>query len=406
MFRNKQHKFLLGLLAGLLGLTLAVGPLVAQADPKEDFAATERQLAAKAAEVRTLADEVQLLDETIDAKTRYIADVSVRVAKARQELALINADLTSMQQQRQLAQQQLSRFVRADYMDKVPSDYELLVGDESLADGLARLTYNGSFQRLADRVVKKLSKVEKQIGQRQAEAQTRYAALDELESGAEREAAELSAIRAVKQQFFNQTQGQEDIFRQQYEQARAALEATGAFARSARDRIGSRVWDDSGFYFNQLDARWIDERLGFSSSSTLGDYGCGVADIAMVFKYYGIDTNPPKVNNSLKSVRAFVGDLLDWRNVAAASGGKLQLANNPYPVGRGNVDWRFIDAQLAAGNPVIVYIDRQSISHYVVLLEKRGASYIMHDPIEGPYLKFSDYYRTDAVYQYITFRRS
>lgn len=398
----KKH-FILAF-TGLVALALSVGPLLVKADPESEFAAKEKQLSQKASEVRNLGDEIQVLDESIDVKTKFIAELSVKVAKAKAELEAINQDLAGLQQQRLTYQKMLNSYVREDYIDQPPNEYELLASDKSLMENLITHTYLGSFQAFADQIVKKLAKVEDQVKAKQDQSLTKFQSLDRLEAQAESETSELAAIRSVKQQLLDQTQGQEALFRQQYEQARAALEATGAFARSARDRIGSRVWDDSGFYFNQLDSRWIDDKLGFSNSSTFGDYGCGLASLAMVFKYYGIGTNPPGLNEDLKRVRAFVDDLLNWRNVAAASGGRLALANSPYPLGR--VDWGFIDQQLASGNPVIVYINRGSMSHYVVLLEKRNGAYIMHDPIEGPYLRFADYYRQDSIYQFITFRRA
>ncbi len=66
-------------------------------------------------------------------------------------------------------------------------------------------------------------------------------------------------------------------------------------------------------------------------------------------------------------------------------------------------NWADINSKLDAGTPVIVYIDRGSISHYVVLWGRSGTSYRMHDPINGPGRRFSDYYSHDAVYEYITF---
>ncbi|MEJ7660508.1 MAG: C39 family peptidase [Hymenobacter sp.] len=167
------------------------------------------------------------------------------------------------------------------------------------------------------------------------------------------------------------------------------------------------MWDESGGYFNQLDSRWIDEKLGFSDSSTIGDYGCGVAALAMVYKHYGLPTNPSLLNGDLKRTGALFGDLLEWPNTTAASGGRLASVGSASLFERGRADWNLINSQLDTGNPVIVYIDRPGqISHYVVLTARRGSGYLMHDPIEGPNLRFEDYYQTDWVYQTITYKRS
>ena len=140
---------------------------------------------------------------------------------------------------------------------------------------------------------------------------------------------------------------------------------------------GGRVWPETDNYFNQTDPRWASTKLGFSDSSTICNYGCGVTSIAMVFKRYGIDTDPIRLNADLRRVGAFWDDLLVWNNVGNASQGRLSVTKHF----GGN--WGDINAKLDAGTPVIVYIDRGSIN--------------------GPGLRFSDYYSTDAVYEYVTF---
>lgn len=389
----------------LLGCSLVFLPLAAQADPSQDFAERERQLVKKAGEVRTLADELRVLDASLDTKTAYITALTKEVGQVRSELTGVNKELAARQADRRAIEAMLAKFVTADYTAARVDAYTIIASERSLSENLANQSYVGSIQDFADELADQLTTVEKQIAARQREAQMRYARLADAERDTARETAELAAVRARKQTLLAETQGREDFYRQQYEASREQLKKMGIFARSARQRIASRVWDDSGGYYNQLDSRWIDAKLGYSDTSTLGDYGCGVAALAMVFRRYGLTLTPPQLNAELKRVRAFSDDLLDWRAVSAASGGRLVLANSPYPLGRDKVDWALIDAQLAANNPVIVYIDRASeINHYVVLTAKRGDAYLMHDPIEGPNLRFNDYYRRDAVFQFISFR--
>lgn len=409
MVRNirKQHRprRLLTYGLGVFAVFLLTSS-VTQGD-QDSFQKTQRELSQKAAEVKTLADELALLEATIDAKAAYLAEIDIKGNLARQKLAKTNVELQKMQESRRDAQKVLNRYLRAAYIHRGYGQLAVLSGEKSLSQSVADESYLGSLQDYSTRVVKKVSGVEEEISKRQTEALATYRSLDSLEAESVRETARLAAVRASKQRLLEQTQGQEDLFRESFESAKDRLKKTGRFARSARDRVASRVWDDQGYYFNQLDSRWIDEKLGYSKTSTMGDYGCGVTALAMVYKYYGIAVTPPQLNAELKNVHAFVDDLLDWRAVTGPTAGRLQLANYPYPVGRANVDWNVINAQLDSGNPVIVYIDRgEEISHYVVLLNRRGGTYVMHDPIEGPNLLFSSYYKTSAVYQYITFRRA
>lgn len=392
-------------LAVCFAAVLVAAPFVVRADPQSEFSDRERELAEKAAQVRSLSEEVELLDETVEARSKYLAELTIDLNRVRDDLTVINRELSEMQEKRLAAETVLNRFIRSDYTAARVDAYTILASERSLSENLANQSYVGNLQGFMDKMAERLAKLERDMASRQKEARSRYAQLDGAEQRVSREAAELATIRDHKSALLAETQGQEDFYRRQYEASREQLKKMGIFARSARQRIASRVWDDAGGYYNQLDSRWIDDKLGFSRESTLGDYGCGVAALATVFRHYGIDTDPPRLNQELRRNRAFVDDLLDWRRVPAASGGLLTLASKPYPIGQPSVDWALIDAQLAANNPVIVYVDRAGeISHYVTLIAKRGENYFMHDPIEGPNLRFGDYYRNEAVLQAISFR--
>lgn len=377
---------------------------VVTADLEDDFVQKERQLTEQASKVKSLADELKLLDETIVVKETYVKALEAEGIKAKAELAEVNEDLMNMQRERNAAENELAKFVRTDYVSGRVNEYAVIASDKSLSENLSEQTYLANLEDHAFAMVKKLAAAQKQISERQDQARDKYRWLDDLEIKMEKEATVLNQVKASKQNLLTSTQGQEALFKKEFQEAKEQLRAMGLFACS--EPRESKVWNVPG-YVNQLDTRWVNHKLGFSDTSSIGCYGCGVASMVMVLSRYGIETDPVALNEKLKASRGFVDDLLDWRNVSAATDGKLAMVNNPYPVGKANVDWALIDSQLLAGDPVIVYIDRgpSQVSHYVVLLKKQGGGYLMHDPLRGPYLDFTDYYRKDSVYQYITFRR-
>src|SRR5207247_2981778 len=58
--------------------------------------------------------------------------------------------------------------------------------------------------------------------------------------------------------------------------------------------------------FRQADKKWSDDPLGgVEANGTLGGEGCAVAAAAMVFKFYGIDTDPQQLNWFLTSVGGY-----------------------------------------------------------------------------------------------------
>jgi hypothetical protein len=77
----------------------------------------------------------------------------------------------------------------------------------------------------------------------------------------------------------------------------------------------------------------------------------------------------------------------------------------PWAGGRFNSIWSAdlgsIDSQLSSGKPVIVGLKSGPFgTHFVVLKSGSNGDYIMHDPWNGPDLKFSDYYSTGQIFQY------
>ena len=118
-------------------------------------------------------------------------------------------------------------------------------------------------------------------------------------------------------------------------------------------------------------------RLGAGNNNDFAGYGCGVTSMAMVFKYYGVDTDPRRLNTSLVAANGFSGELLYWSasSISAASGGKVSLTQNTT-----SVNWSTIDSDLAAGHPDIVFLKGQ---HYVVIVGKIGSQYYINDSYNG-----------------------
>ncbi|HEY8108431.1 MAG TPA: C39 family peptidase [Patescibacteria group bacterium] len=397
---QKKYRIPLAVLALVLGATLVV-PRFASADPLDEFTKIEQRLNEKAGQVDTLRDEVDLLDERADAKLEVLAELRARIAKLHAELGDTVGRLDGLLAEERSVRGSLGEVVRVDYVEGSPGAWEVLAGAGGLSDALDQQTANGSLGDYARSLADELGEMQEDIDRDRKSLVSRKRNVEQLEAEAARQLAELDAVRDVKRQLLASTQGQEDAYQRRYDAARAQLIKMGVFGKSGCSRVGSRVWPDRDGYFNQCDPRWADAKLGYSDSSTLGDFGCGVASLAMVYKLYGNvgHTTPLQMNRELRNVAAFQDDLLWWNRVGGAYGNRLDVT-----VHNGGTDWGAIDGNLAAGRPVIVWVDRGPINHYVVLLRRDGGDYRMHDPIEGPNLRFSDHYSTGAVQQYVTFR--
>jgi Peptidase_C39 like family len=132
--------------------------------------------------------------------------------------------------------------------------------------------------------------------------------------------------------------------------------------------------------FRQSDERWSDDPLaGVPENGTLGGEGCAVAAVAMVFKSYGIDTDPQQLNWFLTAVGGYTDrGWLYWDRAAWLSPNRVRHLYEDLP------SYQLIDSNLARNNPVIVRLRlRNGITHFVVVAGKDGFDYLVRDPGAG-----------------------
>ncbi len=130
--------------------------------------------------------------------------------------------------------------------------------------------------------------------------------------------------------------------------------------------------------YRQNDERWGDVPLG-PTEGTLGEEGCAVASAAMVLGFYGIDTDPKRLNEFLSINGGYTPQgWIYWESAAEFTPGRIRHAYEDLP------SYRLIDSNLAKRNPVIVRLRLASgTTHFVVIVGKAGFEYLIRDPGAG-----------------------
>jgi len=132
--------------------------------------------------------------------------------------------------------------------------------------------------------------------------------------------------------------------------------------------------------FPQGDQQWSDDPLGgVPDNGTLGGEGCAVAATAMVFKSYGIDTDPQQLNWFLTAVGGYTDQgWIYWDRAAWLAPDRVRHIYEDLP------SYWLIDSNLARGNPMIVRVRLQGgVTHFVVIAGKEGFDYLVRDPGSG-----------------------
>jgi hypothetical protein len=130
--------------------------------------------------------------------------------------------------------------------------------------------------------------------------------------------------------------------------------------------------------FRQADERWHADRLGWSRG-TLGSEGCAVASAAMVLRFYGIATDPQRLNWHLSAHGGYTDQ--GWLYWERATDIAPDRARHIYEE---DASYFLMDWNLARGNPVIVRLRlTNGITHFVVIMGKEGFDYLIRDPGAG-----------------------
>ena len=156
--------------------------------------------------------------------------------------------------------------------------------------------------------------------------------------------------------------------------------------------------------FSQNDPKWSGIKLGTSTVSTIGNFGCLLTCAAMLCKYFGKDTDPQRLNEAMKKVGGFYnGSYWIW--------GKL---SEVYPdisfdwdiYNKGNfedipADLTMLDKLLEQKIPAIVKVDFTpggEVNEHWVLVVGKETDYIVNDPWTGEEYYFAARYGDPSRY--------
>ena len=125
----------------------------------------------------------------------------------------------------------------------------------------------------------------------------------------------------------------------------------------------------------QGDPAWGQDHLG-ESVHTLGQVGCAMTSAAMVMRFYGIDTDPGRLNVFLRENGGYDEDNdLRWEGPTALAPDRVRHVYEDLP------SYYLMDSNLLHGNPVIVRLRLPNgVTHFVVVMGKEGFDYLIRDP--------------------------
>lgn len=198
----------------------------------------------------------------------------------------------------------------------------------------------------------------------------------------------LDKQKIAKNNLLKETQNNEKIYQQKLQEALAQLSALKNFSKTSGDIClsSSPGTGSDGNFFSQRDPSWCRQNIGLSTD-TLGEVGCYISSISMVYKKLGVGINPSSYASNPSN---FYGTTAYMVNPSPPSG---------YTYKQVSYSASTVDNELSKGRYVIAQISMKNISgmHFVVIISGSNGSYKIHDPWFGADQKFSDHYSTSSI---------
>lgn len=123
---------------------------------------------------------------------------------------------------------------------------------------------------------------------------------------------------------------------------------------------------------------WKNQKLGFGERD-IENAGCALTSFSMLLRYYGVDTDPARLNTWLKENGGFLNkENIIWSKASEISGGAVKLID--IINFKDKADLKRIDTEIDNGYPVIAKMDFQNTAHYVLICGYDGGTYYLNDP--------------------------
>jgi len=142
----------------------------------------------------------------------------------------------------------------------------------------------------------------------------------------------------------------------------------------------------------QQDGAWAGAPLGTSTTDTIGSAGCAITSVAMMLRYYGMNTDPGAFNAWLTVASGYAfDDQLIWSAVDGYTVGRVRFS------GWLGADLGLIDNELDAGRPVVAEVQLYGNQHFVLLTGYSAeGGLVINDPWFADSVRFNDRYGDPA----------
>ncbi len=337
--------------------------------------------------------QTQIIGNKITSMNSSIQDVQAQIRDTETQIDALNVQIEQLESQinekKSLITSQkeiLVQIVQSYYQITQTSPVAVYLSDDNLASFMVNKDRVSQTSDKINEMIETLNSLKADIQKQSDELAKRKSEIVSAHENLQDQHNNFESIKKQQTSLLVQTQGEaaqySQLLKNIEEQKAQLLDIDQFFAASglsadSYSKPDAKYFASTSWYYSQRDPRWGNMTIG-NTKTLMKSYGCAVSSVAMVFKQHGGSITP----GILAKQSIFSGDLINWPT--SWSNPKLNLSSEGNA--HKNIDWSVIDAQIAKGNPVIVYIGKSNNSggHYVVIHHKdSNGKYVVHDPYFG-----------------------
>lgn len=339
---------------------------------------------------QTLSGELSYIDNRIAYQEAQIEKTRLEIVRAGKEADILSARIDNLEQSMEHLAALLSQLVVTSYKAQHYSSLEMFLANKNFQTAVNRSQRENTVSLQTSKVLFRTMQDKLEYDQQKEQRKQLQQDLEEKTARLQKQQQALESQKEEKAILLAQTKNSEKEYQRLMDEARKEADSFKRFAASAG---GGRCLPSipgegsNGFYYSQRDPRWCNQLIG-GSDMTVGDVGCYITSVTMIFKKYGSNITP----SVFAANRSYF-----FSNTAL-------MTSPPSPSGytykrQDYFNQGTLDAELSAGRPVVVHVRTNNGygGHFIVLYEGSGGNYKMHDPWYGADLDFTSRYSVGMI---------
>jgi len=367
-------------------------PQFLQADDTEDLTNQINQYIQKLNELgsakNTLANQIKIIDSQVQLTILKVAQTEKQIKTLESEIQNLTVEIGKLEKQiNQLSEVFIRQIVQNYKLQKRIPFFSILM-TSNLNEFLEQHNYITTIQDNSQNNLLNMETVRTNYDIQKTTKTEKQKELETLKKTLASQQESLNTQKISKNKLLETTRNDEKRYQQLLAEAQSQLAALKNFSKvNGNTCLSSSPGSGSdGYFFSQRDPRWCNQRIGYSND-TIGEVGCYLSSISMVYKKLGHDITPSSYAANPSNFFSNSAWMLD---PAPPSG---------YFYKKTSYSTSVIDAELSAGRFVIAQM-RSSNSvgmHFIVIRSGSNGNYTIHDPWFGADLNFSDRYSPSLV---------